>query len=120
MGSACRSTPNSWSAAGSSGRWSSDFLDARKARLGDVLEDVGTKTLKYLHDFGDGWERTIKVERLIDPEPSILYPRLIEAKGPPPASTRPSRSRCSVSTAIREAHRLMESGEANGKIVVKL
>jgi hypothetical protein len=58
-----------------------DFLDARKAKLDDVLEDVGTKTLKYLYDFGDGWEHTIKIERLIDPEPGILYPRLIEAKG---------------------------------------
>jgi len=61
--------------------WAGDFIDARKARLGDVLEDVGTKTLKYLYDFGDGWEHTIKVERLIDPESGILYPRLIEAKG---------------------------------------
>ena len=61
--------------------WAGDFLDARKARLGDVLEDVGTKTLKYLYDFGDGWEHTIKIERLIDSEPGILYPRLIEAKG---------------------------------------
>jgi hypothetical protein len=61
--------------------WAGDFLDARKARLGDVLEDVGTKTLKYLDDFGDGWEHTIKIERLIDPEPGTPYPRLIEAKG---------------------------------------
>ena len=53
----------------------------RKVRLGEVLEDVGTKTLKYLYDFGDGWEHTIKIERLIDPEPGTLYPRLIEAKG---------------------------------------
>jgi Plasmid pRiA4b ORF-3-like protein len=58
-----------------------DFLDARKALLGDILEDIGTKTLKYLYDFGDGWEHTIKIERLIDPEPGIFYPRLIEAKG---------------------------------------
>jgi Plasmid pRiA4b ORF-3-like protein len=34
-----------------------------------------------LYDFGDGWEHTIKVERLIDPEPGVLYPRLIEAAG---------------------------------------
>jgi hypothetical protein len=59
----------------------SDFLDARKASLGDVLEDVGTKTLKYLYDFGDGWAHTIKIERLLDPEPDTLYPRLIEASG---------------------------------------
>jgi hypothetical protein len=56
-------------------------LDARKANLGDVLEDVGTKTLRYLYDFGDGWEHTVKVERLIDPEPGALYPRLIEVSG---------------------------------------
>jgi hypothetical protein len=58
-----------------------DFRDAGKARLGDVLEDAGTKTLRYLYDFGDGWEHTIKVERLLDPEPGALYPRLIEARG---------------------------------------
>jgi hypothetical protein len=54
-------------------------LDARKARLIDAIED--TKTLRYLYDFGDGWEHTIKVERLLDPEPGILYPRLIEVAG---------------------------------------
>jgi hypothetical protein len=46
--------------------WAGDFLDARKTRLGDALEDVGTKTLEYLYDFGDGWEHTIKIERLIE------------------------------------------------------
>lgn len=61
--------------------WIDGPLDARKANLGDVLEDVGTKTLRYLYDFGDGWEHTVKVERLIDPEPDALYPRLIEASG---------------------------------------
>ena len=71
----------SWSTPYPDQDWAGDFLDARKARLGDVLEDVGTKTLKYLYDFGDGWEHTIKIERLIDPEPGTPYPRLIEAKG---------------------------------------
>ncbi|HEY1544022.1 MAG TPA: plasmid pRiA4b ORF-3 family protein [Xanthobacteraceae bacterium] len=58
-----------------------DFLDARKARLDDVLEDIGAKTLKYLYDFGDGWEHTINIERLADPAPDIVYPRLIEVSG---------------------------------------
>ena len=44
-------------------------LDARKAKLIDVLEDAGTKTLRYLYD-GDGWEHTIKVERMARPEPA--------------------------------------------------
>lgn len=57
------------------------FLDARKTRLTDILKDVGIKKLRYLFDFGDGWEHSIKVERLIDPEPDVLYPRLIEVSG---------------------------------------
>src|SRR6266511_2076317 len=70
-----------WSTLYPEADWPDDFLDARKARLGDVLEDVGTKTMRYLYDFGDGWEHTIRVERLIDPEPGVIYPRLIEASG---------------------------------------
>src|SRR6266567_3281083 len=58
-----------------------EFLDARKARLGDVIEDVGTKTLQYLYDFGDGWEHTIKIERIADAVPGVAYPRLVEAAG---------------------------------------
>ena len=61
--------------------WPDGPLDARKAKLIDVLEDAGTKTLRYLYDFGDGWEHTIKVERLAAAEPNIAYPRLIEASG---------------------------------------
>jgi hypothetical protein len=58
-----------------------DFLDARKARLDKVLEDIGAKTLKYLYDFGDGWEHKITIERLLDREPGVLYPRLTDVKG---------------------------------------
>ena len=56
-------------------------LDARKAKLIDMLEDAGTKTLRYLYDFGDGWEHTIKIERMAGPDPDVAYPRLIEASG---------------------------------------
>jgi Plasmid pRiA4b ORF-3-like protein len=69
-----------WSTPDPDAGWG-DFMDARKARLDDILEDIGTKTLKYLYDFGDGWEHTIKIERLVDPKPGMLYPSLIEAKG---------------------------------------
>jgi len=70
-----------WSTPYPGANGAGDFLDARKARLNDILEDVGARTLKYLYDFGDGWEHTIKVERLIDPELGALYPRLIEVGG---------------------------------------
>lgn len=56
-------------------------LNAKKARLIDVLEDAGTKTIKYLYDFGDGWEHTVKVERITDAIPGVAYPVLINATG---------------------------------------
>ena len=61
--------------------WPDGRLDARKAKLLDILEDAGVETLRYLYDFGDGWEHTIKIERLVDAEPGALYPRSIEASG---------------------------------------
>ena len=61
--------------------WGDGPLDVRKARLADVLEDVGVKTLKYLYDFGDGWEHTVKIQRIADAIPGIPYPRLIDAVG---------------------------------------
>jgi hypothetical protein len=70
-----------WSTLYPEADWPDDFLDARKARLIDVLEDIGTKTLRYLYDFGDGWEHAVKVERLLDPQPGVIYPRLIDAIG---------------------------------------
>jgi hypothetical protein len=67
------------------GRPDPDFgdgpLDASKARLVDVLEDVGARSLKYLYDFGDGWEHSVRIERITDAMPGIAYPRLIEAAG---------------------------------------
>src|SRR5690348_10703631 len=56
-------------------------LDASKARLIDVLEDVGTRSLKYLYDFGDGWEHSIRIERITDAVPGMAYPCLIDAAG---------------------------------------
>ena len=64
-----------WSTLYPEADWPEDFLEARKARLDKVIEDVATKTLRYIYDFGDGWEHTIKVEQLTRPEPGALYPR---------------------------------------------
>jgi hypothetical protein len=58
-----------------------DLLDARRARLIDVIEHAGTKTLKYLYESGDCLEHTIIIERLFEPVPGVVYPRLIEATG---------------------------------------
>ena len=61
--------------------WGDGPLDASKARLVEVLEETGAKTLKYLYDFGDGWEHTIKLERIAEAVPGLAYPRLTEARG---------------------------------------
>ena len=61
--------------------WGDGPLDARRARLIDVLEETGAKTLKYLYDFGDGWEHTVKLERIAKAVPGLAYPRLTEARG---------------------------------------
>ncbi|MBX6740511.1 MAG: plasmid pRiA4b ORF-3 family protein [Acetobacteraceae bacterium] len=61
--------------------WGEGPLNARKTRLLDVLEDTGAKTLKYLYDFSDGWEHTIKVERITDPISGLIYTYLIDAAG---------------------------------------
>jgi hypothetical protein len=61
--------------------WGDGPLDARKATLWDVVEDTGTKTLRYIYDFGDCWEHVIKIERFIPAEPGVLYPILVAAAG---------------------------------------
>jgi hypothetical protein len=49
--------------------------------LVDALEDVGARSLKYLYDFDDVWEHTIRIERITDAVPGVAYPRLTEATG---------------------------------------
>jgi hypothetical protein len=56
-------------------------LDAAKATLLHVLNDVGGKSIKYLYDFGDGWEHTIKVEKVFPDVPGLPQPFLLEATG---------------------------------------
>jgi len=56
-------------------------LDASKVRLIDVLEDVGVRSLKYLYDFGDRWEHSVRIERVTDAVAGVIYPRLVEAVG---------------------------------------
>jgi len=56
-------------------------LDASKTTLLGVLEDTGVKTVAYLYDFGDGWEHTVKVERIFAAVAGLETPFLLEASG---------------------------------------
>jgi hypothetical protein len=61
--------------------WDDGTRSGRRADLATALDAAGKKPLKYLYDFGDGWEHTIKVEATGPTSPGILYPRLIQADG---------------------------------------
>lgn len=70
-----------WGVPDPDGSFGNDPLDARKATLRDVLEDTGVKSLTYLYDFGDGWEHKVEIEGIVEPEPGVASPRLLDARG---------------------------------------
>jgi hypothetical protein len=47
-----------------------------KVTLLNILEDTGTKSFKYLYDFGDGWQHSMKIERVEPALPGNTYPRI--------------------------------------------
>jgi hypothetical protein len=61
--------------------WGDGPLDASKATLCGLIADTGVKSIKYLYDFGDGWEHTVRIERIASAAAGQSYPRLVEAKG---------------------------------------
>jgi Plasmid pRiA4b ORF-3-like protein/Transposase len=56
-------------------------VDARKARLYDIVRDTGAKTIRYLYDFGDDWQHVIKLERWFENTDTAGMPFLLEASG---------------------------------------
>lgn len=73
--------PETWAGACLTRTLVAGPLDARKARLVDVLEDVGLKSVEYLWEFGDGWENTVRIQCVTEAVPAMAYPRLIEVVG---------------------------------------
>lgn len=59
-------------------------LPAETASLADALA-LG-RTFKYNYVYGDDWQHTVTIEVVAKSEPSLTYPRLIDAQGRcPPA-----------------------------------
>jgi hypothetical protein len=56
-------------------------IDARKARLFDVVQETGAKTIHYLYDFGDSWDHVIKLEKWFDRTMTEDLPLLLDAAG---------------------------------------
>jgi hypothetical protein len=58
--------------------------DEKKAWLNQVLSKP-KKKIVYEYDFGDGWEHTIVLEKILQPDPSVRYPRCVAgARACPP------------------------------------
>jgi hypothetical protein len=56
-----------------------DLRDENKAKLGSIIKQEKSKFF-YTYDFGDSWEHTILVEKILPKEPKVSYPLCIKAK----------------------------------------
>jgi len=56
-----------------------EVVNERRVRLAQVAGGVKDKFI-YEYDFGDGWEHEIMVEKIMEPEPKVSYPRCIKGK----------------------------------------
>ena len=56
-----------------------DVTDEAKVKLSKVVGGEKAK-FSYIYDFGDSWEHTILVEKILPRDPKILYPICIKGK----------------------------------------
>ncbi|MEX0806068.1 MAG: plasmid pRiA4b ORF-3 family protein [Candidatus Binatia bacterium] len=54
----------------------SEVKDEKKVRLDQILSRPGRKMV-YEYDFGDGWEQEILLEKVLQPDSKVRYPRCI-------------------------------------------
>ncbi len=80
----------------------SEVKDEKKVRLDQVLSRPGRKMV-YEYDFGDGWEHSLVLERVLEPEPGVRYPRCIGgARACPPEDCGGTGGYESFLAAIRD------------------
>ncbi len=56
-----------------------ELRDENKAKLSSLIKQEKAKFF-YTYDFGDSWEHSILVEKILPKEPNISYPICIKAK----------------------------------------
>jgi hypothetical protein len=56
-------------------------LPAAKSTLQKVIEESGVRSIQYVYDFGDDWDHSIRIERVAEATPGVIYPRLLKASG---------------------------------------
>ena len=58
-----------------------ELLPANKSTLADLVADTAAKRFKYVYDFGDDWQHSVRIEKLTIAAPGVGYPLLLEATG---------------------------------------
>jgi hypothetical protein len=56
-----------------------EMENERKVKLSQIVAG-GFKKFTYIYDFGDNWDHTIQVEKVLDAEPGVRYPRCVAGK----------------------------------------
>jgi hypothetical protein len=59
--------------------WSMNIREESDYCLSQIAPREKSKFV-YEYDFGDGWEHDIVVEKILPPEPGVVYPRCIKGK----------------------------------------
>ena len=61
--------------------WGTDDLPSDETTIQDIVTKFRRRRLKYIYDFGDGWEHLIKIGRKRKHVAGELYPQLIGVTG---------------------------------------
>jgi len=90
-----------------------DGVDEAGVSLGQLLQKVGDK-LSYEYDFGDGWEHTVSVKKILPPDASEPL-SCLKGKGacPPEDCGGPwgYMDLCALRESVRKGKRLLEEDQ---------
>ena len=65
--------------------WDMEMEDEEKISISQVAKTGRKVRFIYEYDFGDSWQHEILLEKILEPEPNVTYPRCIEgARACPP------------------------------------
>ena len=59
--------------------YADEMLDERKVKLKQILR-TEKQVLMYEYDFGDSWEHQVVLEKIIELDPTVAYPRCTAGK----------------------------------------
>ena len=65
--------------------WGMETQDEEEISLSQVPKTGRKIRFTYVYDFGDSWDHEIVLERTLEPEPKVVYPRCVDgARACPP------------------------------------